>query len=108
MSLRYRYLPLFELQAGMVLGRPVALAERGVVVLNLPAGHVLTEANLEQLAARHAEYACIAAEDERSEEFCRQHRATQEARLAAIFSHADLDHPETRALYEAVLAYRSA
>ena len=106
MALRQRYLPLFELRAGMTLGRPVTLMERGVVVLNLPAGHVLSEVSLTQLRVRHAEFACVSEEDERDETLRRQERDLQEARLAAIFRQADLSHPETRALYEAVLAYR--
>ncbi|MDD3483447.1 hypothetical protein [Azovibrio restrictus] len=107
MALRQRYLPLFELQAGMSLGRPVTLMERGVVVLNLPVGHVLTEASLAQLRARHAEYACISDEDGLDESLRDQEQNHLEARLAAIFRQADLNHPETRALYEAVLAYRA-
>ncbi len=107
MALRQRYLPLFELRAGMTLGRPITLMERGVAVLNLPAGQVLSEASLMQLRARHAEFACISEEDERDEILRRQERELHEARLAAVFRQADLNHPETRALYEAVLAYRT-
>ena len=105
---RLRYLPLFELEPGMVLGRPLVLSERGQAVFRLAAGQVLSEANLSQLRARHAEYACICEEDPRDESLRCQQRAAQEARLAAIFRNADLNHPETRAFYEAVLTYRSA
>lgn len=105
---RLRYLPLFELEAGMMLGRPVSLSERGHAVYKLPAGHVLSEANLSQLRAHHAEFACVVEQDEREESLRCQERAAQEARLAVIFRNADLSHPQTRAFYEAVLAYRSA
>jgi hypothetical protein len=108
MSERLRHLPLHELRPGMVLGHPIVLTERGIVVLNLPAGHVLNEASLAQLAARHAEYAAICEPETRSPEALAALRAREEARLALIFSNADLDHPDTRAFYEAVLAYRSA
>lgn len=108
MSVRLRYLPMQEIEAGMVLGHQLVLSERGVAVLNLPEGHVLTEANLAQLRARHAEYACIAAADTRSEAERQQLRQEQEARLRSIFRNADLEQAATRGLFDAVLAYRSA
>lgn len=108
MDLRQRYLPLFNLSAGMVLAKPLVLIERGRVTLRLPAGHVLTEASLEQLAAHHAEYACIREEDTRSEAERQADWAQQEARQARVFQFADLDSPDIRAFYQALLAYRKS
>jgi len=108
MSTRSRYLPLFELQAGMVIGKPLDIVEQGIVTFSLPQGHVLTQQNLEQLAVHNAAYACIEQEDERTEEEKRLLVEQQSARLEKIFSSADLGQSATRTLYLALLAYRSA
>ena len=108
MNLRRRYLPLTELQPDMVLAKPLVLSERGRVTLRLPAGHVLTEASLEQLEAHHAEYACIDTEDTRTEIEQNEAWQQQEIRLAQIFQFADLTKPEIRSFYNALLAYRKS
>ncbi len=92
----------------MALAKPLVLTERGRVTLRLPAGQILTEASLEQLAAHHAEYACIEEVDTRSEEERRAEWQQQEARLAQIFQFANLDSPDIRAFYQALLAYRKS
>jgi hypothetical protein len=106
METRRSYLPLFSVEPGMALAKPVVVTERGRAVLSLPAGHLLTDANIAQLRAHHAQYVCVDEEDTRSHIVREQQMVIQEARLAAIFHNANLDHPETRAFYEAVRAYR--
>ncbi len=108
MDLRHKYLPLFELRAGMTLAKPLVLTERGRVTLRLPAGQVLSEASIEQLLAHHAEYACIEEADSRSEAERQADGQAQEARLARIFQFANLDSPNIRAFYQALLAYRKS
>lgn len=108
MSARSRYLPLFELEVGMVIGKPLDIVEQGIVTFSLPHGHVLTQQNLEQLAVHNAAYACIEQEDERTDEEMRLLVEQQSSRLETIFSSADLGQSATRTLYLALLAYRSA
>ena len=108
MSTRARYLPLFELEAGMVIGKPLDIVEHGIVTFSLAQGHVLTQQNLEQLAVHNAVYACIEQEDKRTEEDKRLLVEQQTGRLEKIFSSADLGQSATRTLYLALLAYRSA
>lgn len=108
MNLRRRYLPLTELQPDMVLARPLVLSERGRVTLRLPAGHVLTETSLAQLEAHHAEYACIDAEDSRTVAEKEEAWQKEEERLAQIFRFADLNQPEIRTFYNALLVYRKS
>jgi hypothetical protein len=108
MAMRSRYLPLFELEEGMVIGKPLDIVEQEIVTFSLPQGHVLTQQNLEQLAAHNAAYACIEQEDERTEEEKRLLVQQQSARLAAIFKTADFDQPATRAFHEALQVYRGA
>jgi len=102
-----RYLPLPEVVEGMVLGAPLAVAEHGVTNFTLPAGHVLTDSNLRQIALRHGEFACIAEDDPRSDEAREAERAHHQSRLDTIFSRADRSKPAIAGLYAAVLAYRS-
>ncbi|MDR1351563.1 MAG: hypothetical protein LBJ59_12460 [Zoogloeaceae bacterium] len=106
MAIRQVYLPLFSVRAGMTLARPAVISERQVTVLMLPAGHELTDSNLAQLRAHHAHYLCIAEEDTRGDILRAQNIAMQTAQLEKIFCNADLEHPETRAFYDAVRAYR--
>jgi len=108
MSIRHRFLPLFMVAPDMVLARPLMLMERGRNVLNLPAEHVLTQSNLSQLRAHHAQYVCVQEEDYRGQMARECFEMDQIKRLQAIFYHADLGDPETRAFFEAALAYRTA
>ncbi|MDR3411644.1 MAG: hypothetical protein P4L87_12000 [Formivibrio sp.] len=108
MDLRQKYVPLSVLEIGMTLAKPLVLTERGRVTLRLQAGHILTDASIEQLAAHHAEYACIEEEDTRSEEERLATWQQEETRLAGIFQFADLDSPDISALYQALLSYRKS
>lgn len=104
---RKHYLPFGEVEPGMVLGEPIALTERHVLRFSLPAGHELTEGNLRQLAAHHAEFVCIALPDTRSDEEIAAESAQAAANVVRIFERANLANPAVAALFERVLAYRS-
>lgn len=106
MPTRQSYLPLFAVEPGMVLAKPVVVTESGRAVLSLSAGNALTESGIAQLRAHHAQYLCVSEEDERSNMVREQQIAVQAARLETIFRHADLERPEMRAFYDAVRAYR--
>jgi len=102
-----RYLPLPDVVEGMVLGAPLTIAEHGVTNFALPAGHVLTDSNLQQIVRRHGEFACIAEDDPRSDEVREAEQVHRQERLDTIFSRADRSKPAVAGLYAAVLAYRS-
>lgn len=106
MEIRLRYLPISDVQEGMLLGAPLVLSEHGVSNFSLPAGHELTESNLRQMSVRHAECVCIQLPDERSEAERDAAWKASEARLRHIFRSSDLNSPATARLYQAVLAYR--
>lgn len=108
MNTRLRYLSLPEAVDGMVLGAPLVLAEHGVISFSLPAGHVLTESNIQQMKVRRAEFVCVQEEDGRSDEEREREWSQAEARLQHLFRAADLSQPAMARLYEAVLAYRRA
>lgn len=107
MKQRLRYLPLNELVEGMILGASLTIAENGVTNFALPAGQVLTEGNLRQIALRHGEFACVVEDDQRSDEARAAELVAHEASLRRIFANADLERPAVAGLYAAVLAYRS-
>jgi hypothetical protein len=104
---RLHYLPFGEVEAGMVLGEALTLTEHHIVRFSLPAGHVLSEANLRNLAVHHAEFVCIAQADTRSDEQIATDSAAAAARVMRIFDGADLSQPVMAALFDRVLAYRS-
>lgn len=108
MATRTRYLALSDLAPGMLLARPLTLVEHEVVTYTLPAGHVLTEENLHQLASHHSVGALVQQEIERTDEEHQAHIQRQSARLHRIFRHADLTAPQAQALVAALLAHRSA
>lgn len=108
MRTRPRYLPLIEAEAGMVLGTPVHMGRQGPHRYSLPAGHTLTEDNLRQLAIHHAEFIYIAEPDTRSDAEVAVDAARAAGRVMDIFSGADLEDPTLAALFDKVLAYRSA
>jgi hypothetical protein len=105
---RLRYLPLAEVRSGMVLGAPLLVVERNTLRFRLPGGHVLTPGNLDQLAVFQAESVCIAEPDVRDAGAVAAEAAAAAARVLAVFAHADLTQPVTAALFDRVLAYRSA
>lgn len=103
---RIHYLPLGLAVPGMVLGAPLVLMEHGVVRFNLPVGHVLTDANLEQLRTRHAEIVCVQEPDTRTSEQREAEWAQEEARVKRVFQLADMKQNLVRSLFQSVLAYR--
>lgn len=107
MNKRLRYLPFSDVVEGMELGAPLTIAEHGVTNFTLPAGQVLTDTNLRQIAMRHGEFVCVLEDDPRSDAERAADRLASEARLAKIFADADLSRPALAGLYAAVLAYRS-
>ncbi len=108
MRTRPRYLPIIEAEARMVLGAPVRVVNHGVVRLSLPGGHVLTEDNLHQLAAHHAEFIFVAEPDTRSDQEVAVDAAQAAHRVMDIFKGADLSDPTMATLFDQVLSYRSA
>lgn len=104
---RLHYLPFDQVKPGMVLGEALALTEHNIVRFSLPAGHELTEGNLRNMAAHHAEFVCITVEDDRSDEQIANDAAASAARVIRIFEGADLSEPTLAALFDRVLAYRS-
>lgn len=106
METRLRYLPISDVEEGMVLGAPVVPIDHGVSDFSLPAGHALTESNIHQLAVRHAEFVCVQLPGERSPEEREAEWAMNEMRLQHVFRSADLNDPTMARLYQAVLAFR--
>ncbi len=105
--LRKHYLPITEVEPGMVLGEAVFVTERKLLRYSLPAGHELTDDNLRQLFAHRAEFVCIAVPDLRSDEEVSLAAANSAQRVMTIFEGADLSRPAIAALFDRVLAYRS-
>ena len=108
MRTRPRYLPLIEAEAGMVLGAPVRVVSKGVLRFSLPVGHTLTGDNLHQLATHRAEFIFIAEPDTRSDQEVAVDAARSAHQALQIFAGADLTEPIMAALFDQVLAYRSA
>lgn len=106
MNKRLRYLPLSDVAEGMVLGSTLTLAEHGVSNFSLPAGTLLTESNIRQIALRHGEFVCVEEDDPREDEERAAEWIAATARLDRIFVNADRSNPAVAGLYEAVLAYR--
>lgn len=108
MRTRPHYISLVEAEPGMMLGAPIVVSQHGFVRFSLPDRHVLTDDNLHQLRAHQAEYLFIAAPDTRSDEQVAVDAALAARRTMEIFSGADLTDPTLAALFDQVLAYRSA
>lgn len=103
---RVCYLPFRQAKAGMLLAAPLVVTEHGVMRINLPQGHVLTEINLEQLRVHHAELVCVLLPDTRSDAQKAVERAREESYLNKVFQLADRQQPLIKNLYQAVLNYR--
>jgi hypothetical protein len=108
MRVRHLVIPIEQAQAGMVLGQPLEVVYRRMLGLTLPAGHVLTEENLNQLSVHHAECICIDQADNRSDEQVAIDAAQAAHRVMALFEGADLSEPHMAAFFDQILAYRSA
>jgi len=108
MRMRLKYLPFDAVQPGMALGEPLVLAVKDIVRFTLPAGHTLTEDNLRQMAIHKAEFVGIAFPDGRTDEDVARDAAAAAARVLQIFEGADLSSPAMLALFDRILAFRSA
>jgi len=108
MRTRHHFLPIEDAQVGMVLCESAQIVERGFLSMTLPAGHALTEENLRQLIAHHAEFIDVDLPDERSDEQVAVDTALAARRAMEIFSGADLTEPHMASFFDQVLAYRSA
>lgn len=104
---RLHYLPFDEVRAGMILGRPLSVTEANIVRYALPAEHELTEDNLNQLAAHHADFICITANETRSPDEIDADSMAATTRVLKAFVGSDLSNPTVAALFDRVLAYRS-
>lgn len=104
---RKQYVPIAEVQPGMILGEPVFLSERKVLRFSLPSGHSLTEDNLRQLAVHRAEFICVAVPDLRSDEEVSLAAAKSASQVMKIFEGADLSRQAVASLFDRILAYRS-
>ena len=108
MRTRPHYYPIIEAKEGMVLGAQVNVSNNGILRFSLPAGHILTEDNLHQLLAHHAEFIFVALPDHRTDEAVAVDAAQAAGRLLQIFAGADLTEPNMAGLFNQILAYRSA
>lgn len=108
MRIRHLFLPLELAQVGMVLSQPTQVVHRGFLSMTLPAGHILTEENLSQLSAHHAEFIYIDQGDDRSDEQVAVDVAHAAGRVLTLFDGADLSDTNMAIFFDQVLAYRSA
>lgn len=108
MRVRHKYIPLELAQAGMALSQPAQVVHRGFLSLTLPAGHILTEENLSQLSAHHAEFIYIDQADDRSDEEVAIDVAQAAGRVLTLFDGADLSDANTATFFDQVLAYLSS
>jgi len=108
MRTHLRYIPIDEVQAGMVLANHTNIVNEGMLRMSLPQGHALTEDNLHQLNSHHAEFLFIAEPDTRSDEEVAVDTAAVAHRVMEIFDGADLSQPHVLGLFDQVLSYRNA
>ena len=100
MKTRPRYLPLIEAEVGMLLDAPVRLVNSGFLTFSLPAGHTLTQDNLNQLVAHRAEFIYVAEPDSRPDAQVAADAAHDAHRVMEIFAGADLSDPNIMALFD--------
>jgi hypothetical protein len=105
---RHLYVPMEHIREGMVLGDSIQVSHHGYLSLTLPAGHALTDENIEQLGIHHAEFIPIDQKDQRSDEGVAVDVAQAVGRVLSIFEGVDLTDPAMAAFFDQVLAYRSA
>ncbi len=108
MRTRTHFIPIVAAKEGMTLAAPVNVVSHGVLRFSLPSGYTLTEDNLHQLRVHHAEFIFVAEPDPRSDEQVAVDAAAAARRVMHIFSGADLTDPTVAALFDQILAYRSA
>ncbi len=104
MRTRNRYIVIAEATQDMVLAEPVQ--DRYRITL-LPAGAVVSQENLQQLAAHQIEFICIAQPDARTDAEIARSASDSAREVLDIFARADLSDPLMAALFDQVLLYRS-
>ena len=107
MKNRHRCIPASEIKEGMILSTRSTVIERGFLSLDFPAGHVLTEENVQQLKARCAEFIDVHEIDKRSDEEVSLNAAQSAHRVLHTFEGADLNDPTMSALFDQVIWFRS-
>ena len=108
MRTRHHYIPIHDAREGMVLSAMARVLEQGVLRFSLPGGHALTEENLHQLQAHHAEFIFVDQPDTRSDEQVAIDTAAVAHRVLGMFSGADLSDPNMAALFDQALGYLSS
>ena len=108
MRTRHHYIPIVDAKEGMVLGAPANAVSGGSLSFSLPSGHALTEENLHQLSAHHVEFIFVLQPDTRSDEQVAIDAALAARRIIRIIEAADFTDANMAALFDQVLAYRSA
>ena len=108
MAMQPHYRSVHELKVGMVLAQPLLTSRGGYLEETLPEGHVLTQNSLDKLLHSHAEAVCVLDEDQRSPGQVQADREAARQRLHEIFRQANLQDPTTHALFEALLAHKTA
>jgi hypothetical protein len=108
MRSRHHYLPIDEVEAGMVLGSDANAVTGGAESFSLPAGHTLTDDNLHQMVAHQVEFVFVVKPDTRTDEQVAVDSAQAARRMIRIFEGADFSDPNTAALFDQVLGFRSA
>jgi hypothetical protein len=108
MKTRHHFLPIEDARPGMIISAAMQVAEHGYLSMTLPAGQTLTQENLNQLIAHHAEFVDVDLEDQRTNEQIAVDTALSARRLLEIFAGADLSVPHMAAFFDQILVYRSA
>lgn len=108
MRTRRKYIPITEIEPGMLQGETVQVVQRGLLSMVLPPGHSLTPDNVHQLNANHAEFICIDQPDERSDDQIAQDTEQAAHRVQELFKDCNLDAPTLLALFNQVMAYRTS
>lgn len=103
-----RYIPIFEVEVGMVLASSISLTNHGFLTVKLARGHALTASCIEQLIMRGAEYLEIIEFDTRAAEDMALDNVVATRRVQEIFAGADMSNPATAELFLQILRYRSA
>ena len=106
--IRHLFVPLELVRVGMVLYESIQVSHHGFLSVTLPAGHVLTDENIDQLTIHEAEFIPIAQPDLRSDEGVAVDVAHAVGRVLNLFKGVDLTDPSMADFFDQVLAYRSA
>jgi hypothetical protein len=105
MPVRTRFLAVELAEPGMVLAKAVTNQHMHTL---LPAATLLSEENIRQLRAHGAEFLTVSSPDHRTPEEVAAQARDAAHNVRAVFRNADLTEPAMAALFNCVLAYRSA